>query len=65
MRDKPDRVRDFRGESTSGTLHTLVIETYHDHIRFTVCGPTGKRHATVKLDHPTLFQLANWLGETE
>jgi hypothetical protein len=40
-----------------------LVETYPDHIRFTVCGVNGKKHAAVKLDHPTLFQFADWLGE--
>lgn len=38
---------DVMGASTTGTKHTLHIERSDAELRFTVVGPTGKRHATV------------------
>lgn len=38
---------DVIGASTTGTKHVLHIEESADELRFTIVGPTGKRHATV------------------
>lgn len=58
----PPRLREFFGTSTSGTKHGLLVAVYPDHIRFTVTGANGKKHAAVLLDHPTLHDLARFLG---
>lgn len=38
---------DVIGASTTGTKHVLHIAQSVNQLRFTVVGPTGKRHATV------------------
>ena len=56
------RLCEFVGTSTTGTKHGLLVAMYPDHIRFTVTGANGKKHAAVLLDHPTLHDMARFLG---
>lgn len=64
MTDQP-RVCEFLGTSTSGTKHGLLVAVYPDHIRFTVTGANGKKHAAVQLDHAALHDLARFVGGSD
>ncbi|QNN99712.1 hypothetical protein PBI_ROPE_52 [Mycobacterium phage Rope] len=55
------------GESTSGTKHTLEIDPIYgshdsiDWLKWTIMGPNGKRHASVKLTLADAEVIANHL----
>lgn len=62
------------GKSTTGTKHSLEIdpemmtrkglEDMVQQFKFTVMGPTGKRHAAVKLGRHDSYKIACYLLES-
>lgn len=70
-RAKAKKVLVAKGVSSTGTVHQLEIETVqvpgnrimYDKYKFTVLGPTGKRHASVILDAKDKDAIRKFLEE--
>jgi hypothetical protein len=52
------------GESSTGTKHSLEIEPISEGWKVTIMGPTGKRHAAVKLSVADGLAVARFLEST-
>lgn len=58
------RILTAHGESTSGTKHSLEIDPQPvGGFKWTVLGPTGKRHASVVLTRADATQIRDYLNE--
>lgn len=43
----------LNGHSSTGTVHSLLIEQSETELRFTIVGHSGKRHAAVLFTDPS------------